>query len=73
MIAACAKGLGTCVISFVINTLNTNQWKECLGIPLEMMLVAPFIIGIPSEKPIPINRKPTKIVTWRSLALESSK
>lgn len=73
MIAACAKGLGTCVIGFAIDTLNTNQWKERLGIPLEMTVVAPIIVGIPSGKPVPINRKPAKVVAWRSLALESRK
>ncbi len=73
MIAACAKGLGSCVIGFAIETLNTNQWKERLGIPLTMTVVAPIIVGIPSGEPSPIIRKPPKIVAWRSLALESSK
>ena len=73
MIAACAKGLGTCVIGFAIDTLNTNQWKERLGIPLEMTVVAPIIVGIPSGDPNPIDRKPPNIVAWRSLALELSK
>jgi len=71
MIAACAKGLGSCVIGFAIETLNTNLWKERLGIPLTMTVVAPIIVGIPSGEPSPINRKPPKIVAWRSLALES--
>ena len=73
MIAACAKGLGTCVIGFAIDTLNTNDWKERLGIPLEMTVVAPIIVGIPSGDPNPIDRKPPNIVAWRSLALELSK
>ena len=73
MIAACAKGLGTCVIGFAIDTLNTNDWKERLGIPLEMTVVAPIIVGIPSGDPSPIDRKPPNIVAWRSLALELSK
>lgn len=71
MIAACAKGLGSCVIGFAIETVNTNQWKERLGIPLTMTVVAPIIVGIPSGEPSPIYRKPPKIVAWRSLALES--
>ena len=73
MIAACAKGLGTCVIGFAIDTLNTIPWKERLGIPPEMTVVAPIIVGIPSGEPIPIYRKPPKVVSWRSLALQSNK
>jgi len=73
MIAACAKGLGTCVIGFAIEALNTNPWKERLGIPPEMTVVAPIIMGIPSGEPTPIYRKPPKVLAWRSLALESKK
>lgn len=73
MIAACAKGLGTCVIGFAIETLNTPKWKERLGIPSEMIVVAPIIVGIPSGKFNPVNRKQPQVLSWRSLALESKR
>jgi len=42
-LAACAKGLGTCVIGFAIAALNTPQWKAELKIPAETTAVAPII------------------------------
>lgn len=48
MLAACALGLGSCVIGSAVAALNTLQIKDKLGIPAEFSTVVPIILGVPN-------------------------
>ena len=64
MLAATAKGLGTCCIGFAVGILNTEEVKRELGIPEDGAAVAPIIVGVPRD-PIPAgSRKPPAVLTW---------
>jgi nitroreductase len=65
MLAACAKGLGTCVIGFAVSALNTPEWKAELKIPAEMTAIAPIIVGVPAGETPPVPRKQPEIVIWK--------
>ena len=65
MLAACAKGLGTCVIGFAVSALNTPEWKAELKIPVEMTAIAPIIVGAPAGETPPVPRKQPEIITWK--------
>ncbi len=65
LLAACAQGLGTCVIGFAVSALNTAEWKEELGIPAEMTAIAPIIVGEPAGETPPTSRKPPAILIWK--------
>jgi nitroreductase len=47
MLAACAMGLGTCCIGFAVHMLNRPEVKAELGIPADVVAVAPIIVGRP--------------------------
>jgi nitroreductase len=65
ILAACAMGLGTCVIGLATTALNEPELKKELGIPAEMMAVAPIIIGMPKGEMPHISRKSPEIIFWR--------
>jgi len=65
MIAACADGLGTCVIGFAVEALNTPAWKAELKIPDAMTVIAPIIVGTPASEGVPTSRKPPEILIWK--------
>ncbi|MFA5040621.1 MAG: nitroreductase [Bdellovibrionales bacterium] len=65
MLAACAKGLGSCVIGLAVGALNTPEWKEALGIPAGSAAVAPLIVGEPDGEASVVPRKPPEILTWK--------
>jgi len=65
MLAACANGLGTCVIGFAVHTLNTAEWKAELKISPEMTAIAPMIVGVPAGENPPTPRKPPEILLWK--------
>ena len=64
MLMACSIGLGSCVIGLAMEILNTPEWKKKLGIPDEMTVYAPLILGVPEGKVPVIPRKPPEILTW---------
>jgi nitroreductase len=66
LLAACAKGLGTCVIGFAVRALNLPEWKAALSIPSEMTAVAPIIVGVPAGETPPTPRKQPEIIAWKS-------
>lgn len=66
MLAACAQGLGTCVIGLAVSALNTPEWKAELSIPAEMTAIAPIIVGVPVGETPPVPRKRTEIIAWKS-------
>jgi nitroreductase len=65
MIAACAMGLGTCVIGLGLPAMNQAQIKAELKVPPEMTAVVPIIVGIPRGEPQPSHRKDPQILSWR--------
>jgi nitroreductase len=66
MLAATAKGLGTCCIGFAVAVLNTADVKQELGIPADGAAVAPIIVGVPSATPASVPRKAPDILSWWS-------
>ena len=66
MLAATAKGLGTCCIGFAVNILNTPEVKRELGIPEGGAAVAPIIIGVPKGPVAPTTRKAPDVLSWIS-------
>jgi nitroreductase len=65
MLAACAKGLGTCVIGLAVGALNMPEWKKELSIPAEMTAFAPIIVGVPVGETPAVPRKQPEILTWK--------
>lgn len=65
MLAACAMGLGTCCIGFAVQTLNRPEVKAELGIPADVVAVAPIIVGLPSAETAATTRKAPEILCWR--------
>jgi nitroreductase len=65
MLTACSKQLGTCVIGFAVEALNSHEWKSELGVPDHMTAVAPIIVGFPAGATPPSPRKSPDIITWK--------
>jgi nitroreductase len=65
MLAACAMGLGTCVIGSAVPVLNLSESKSDLGIPMELTAVAPIILGLPSGETPSTPRKEPHVLAWR--------
>ena len=61
MLAAAARGLGTCWIGLGTNVRNTETRRE-IGIPENCRIVAPIIIGYPKSIPEPSVRNNPKIL-----------
>lgn len=64
LLAACAKGLGSCVIGFAVGALNTPEWKLELKIPDRMKAIAPIIVGVPASQAPAVPRKKPEILAW---------
>lgn len=65
MLAACAMGLGTCCIGSALPALSTPEARAELGIPDQVTVVAPIIVGVPGESPAPVPRKEPRILSWK--------
>ena len=65
MLAACAAGLGSCVIGFAVPALNMPEWKRELGVPAEMTAYAPILLGYPAGSPPAATRKPPEVISWK--------
>ncbi|OIR17594.1 coenzyme F420:L-glutamate ligase [mine drainage metagenome] len=63
MLAACAMGLGSCVIGCSLSAFKSVEIKKQLHIPVEFTAVAPIVIGYPDEVAIPTSRKSPAIIT----------
>jgi nitroreductase len=61
MLAAHAKGLGTCWIGLVEPWLHEAKGKAALGLPPDARPVAPIIVGYPKEQPAPPGRRAAQI------------
>ena len=67
MLAACAMGLGTCCIGFAVPVFNRAEVKEELGIPRDVVAVAPIIVGLPKEEAPQTPRREPQIICWRKV------
>ena len=65
MLAACAIGLGSCVIGSSVEALNTPEVKAELNIPAEFNAIAPIIVGVPSGEIASTSRQKPLILTWK--------
>lgn len=65
MLAAYAKGLGSCVIGFALSTLNLPEWKQELEIPASMTAQSAIIIGWPAGKTLAPAHNPPIILSWK--------
>ncbi|KTD42357.1 nitroreductase family protein [Legionella quateirensis] len=65
MLAAYAKGLGSCVIGFALAGLNLPEWKHELEIPTHMKAQAAIILGWPAGETLAPSHNPPKILSWK--------
>lgn len=65
MLAACAMGLGTCVIGAALSALNKPKVKTELGIPVEFSAIAPIVVGYPGGEATPVARKKPVVLMSR--------
>jgi nitroreductase len=68
MLAASALGLGSCCIGSAVPALNSHETKSELGIPADVEIVAPIIVGVPRDAAGPVPRREPAIVSWRHAA-----
>jgi len=62
MLAACAMGLGSCVIGSAVAALNLAEVKRELGIPEAYSAIAPIVVGVPAQDAPATGRRPPRIV-----------
>jgi nitroreductase len=65
MLAACAMGLGTCVIGSAVSGINDPEMKAELGIPAGVTAVAPIIVGEPAGITPQSPRKEPRVLVWK--------
>jgi nitroreductase len=65
MLAAAALGLGTCCIGSALPLLHSPAVKADLQIPDGVDAIAPLVVGVPREAPVPSPRKEPDILCWR--------
>jgi len=64
-LAACAMGLGSCVIGSSVAALNIRKMKTELGIPDEYSAIVPIVVGVPSGETDATPRKEPLILAWK--------
>ncbi len=64
MLAATALGLGTCPIGLALAALEQADLKGALGIPPEVVPVAPIIVGHPRGQTPYVPRHDPEILSW---------
>ncbi len=64
MLAACAMGLGTCVIGSSLPALNLAEMKAELSIPADYSAIAPIVVGHPGGATPATPRKQPLILGW---------
>jgi nitroreductase len=65
MLAACALGLGTCCIGSAVPALNSPAIKAELGIPDDVEVVAPIVVGIAAAPTADSPRQAPHILAWK--------
>ncbi|HVC08779.1 MAG TPA: nitroreductase family protein [Elusimicrobiota bacterium] len=66
MLAACALGLGTCVIGLAVSALNDPKWKAAFNVPAGMIAYAPIIVGVPQGEAPASERRQPEVLSWRT-------
>ncbi len=61
MLAACARGLGTCCIGLARPWLGQPDGKALLGIPSACVPILPIVLGEPAGQPAAPGRHPPEI------------
>ena len=64
LLAARARGLGTCCIGFAVAVLNTPEVKRELGVAAGGRVVAPIIVGVPAAAAPAVSREPPRVLAW---------
>ncbi len=64
LLAACAIGLGTCIVGSSLGILNVPESKAMLGIPETFSVTVPIIIGFPEHQSTPTGRKRPLVLSW---------
>jgi nitroreductase len=64
MLAATDGGLGTCVIGFAIELLNSPELKRELGFAPGGRIIAPIIVGHPTGQPPVVERQDPRLASW---------
>ncbi len=64
MLAAHARGLGTCCIGWALPLVSLPEVKAKLGIPKDATPAIPIVIGWPAETPEAPPRNPPHILAW---------
>ena len=64
MLMAHGIGLGTCPIGLARSWLNLPEVKGELGLPIEISVVFPMILGYPAEVLPPVARREPEILVW---------
>ena len=65
MLAAQARGLGTCVVGSALGALGLPEVKNELGIPSGYTAIAPIVVGVPARPAPPTSRKAPMILAWK--------
>jgi nitroreductase len=65
MLAACAHGLGSCVIGSSIAGLNSPQAMALLDIPDDHQVVAPIVVGLATCEGVPAPRQAPRVLAWK--------
>jgi len=65
LLAAHAVSLGSCLIGAAVPTLNEEQTKRELNIPVSHTVVAPIIVGVPNGEPPPRAAKQPRVLHWQ--------
>jgi nitroreductase len=64
MLAATARGLGTCPIGFAMEALQEADLKAALGIPAEVTAVAAVVVGDPAFEVAQTTRRNPEVLRW---------
>ncbi len=64
MLAACALGLGSCCIGASLPTLNAAKTKAELGIPGDVEVIAPIVVGVARGSTVDTTRKAPEVLKW---------
>jgi nitroreductase len=66
MLAAHDRGLATCWIGFAEPLLQTAEAKAEFGVPADLVVVAPLVVGYPSAAMPPTPRNAPEMLFWKT-------